>query len=172
MQSRIKHLNTRGGKGGFVVLFAVILTTIILAIALGLADVSFREIVLVTSGEESDKAFYAADTGAECALFYDLQNPKSLFGVNPNDPNSFISVAVPNCAGTAVDLYQGTATGPWVLYLPNLGSDGRSCAKVTVTKTFDPDTTSVISEGYNIGSGTDCTSFDIRRVERRLELNY
>ncbi len=158
-------------ENGFVILFSVVLTSIILAITLGLAGISFREVVFSSTGPESNEAFFAADTGAECALYYDLQG-SSFFGINPSSTDSLIATAVPNCAGTPLDLHQGTATGPWIFYLPNLGSDREACAKVTVTKTFSPDSTSIVSEGYNVGEGTDCASTSVRRIERRLEINY
>lgn len=157
---------------GFVMLFAVVLTSIIMAIALGLAEMSLREVSFSSTGPQSNEAFFAADTGAECALYYDLQGTKSFFGVDPSSTDSLVATAVPNCAGTALDLHQGTDVGPWIFYLPNLGASRKACAKVTVIKTLKPDTTSIVSEGYNIGEGTDCASTSVRRVERRLEVNY
>jgi len=171
MMYKHKKQNNKQERG-FVILFAVVLTSIILAITLGLAEISFREVVFSSTGPESNEAFFAADTGAECALYYDFQGTKSFFGINPSSVDSLVATAVANCAGVALDLHQGTAVGPWVFYLPNLGAEREACAKVTVTKTFSPDTTSIISEGYNIGEGTDCASTSTRRVERRLEVNY
>lgn len=170
MMYQLKKQNNKQ-EHGFVILFSVVLTSIILAITLGLAEISFREVVFSSTGPESNEAFFAADTGAECALYYDLQGG-GFFGIDPSSTDSLIATAVPNCAGTALDLHQGTATGPWIFYLPNLGAEREACAKVIVTKTFTPDTTSIISEGYNIGEGTDCASTSIHRVERRLEINY
>ncbi len=163
-------------KDGFVILFAVVLTGLIMAITLGLAEMSFREVAFSSTGPQSNEAFFAADTGAECALFYDLQGTSSFFGVDPSSTDSLVATSTPNCAGTALDLHQGTATGPWTFYLPNLGYSRKSCAKVTVTKDTPSDSattkTSIVSEGYNVGEGTDCASTSIRRVERRLEVNY
>ncbi|MFM7088299.1 MAG: pilus assembly PilX N-terminal domain-containing protein, partial [Candidatus Paceibacterota bacterium] len=159
-------------KEGFVMLFAVVLTSIIMAIALGLAEMSLRAVSFSSTGPQSNEAFFAADTGAECALYYDLRGTKSFFGVDPASIDSLVAVATPNCAGTALDLYQGTDIGPWIFYLPNLGASRKSCARVTVTKSTSSDTTSIVSEGYNIGEGTDCASTSTRRVERRLEVNY
>src|SRR3989344_4409559 len=56
---------------GFVLLFAVTLTGIIVSIALGIASISFKELSFNTSDKNANEAFSAADTGIECALFND-----------------------------------------------------------------------------------------------------
>ena len=56
---------------GFVILFAVTLSSIILSIALGVANIALKEASFSTSARSTNNAFLAADTGAECALFHD-----------------------------------------------------------------------------------------------------
>jgi len=56
---------------GFVILFVVTLSSILLAIALGAANIALKEIKFGTSAKDTNNAFFAADTGAELALFND-----------------------------------------------------------------------------------------------------
>ncbi len=59
-------------KRGFVLLFAVLISGVVLAIGLGIANIAIKEIIFSAVGRESQVAFYAADSGRECALYWDL----------------------------------------------------------------------------------------------------
>jgi len=150
---------------GFVILFAVVISSILLAIALGVSDIAFREVKFGTSAKDANDAFFAADTGVECALYYDRF-----------DKNVFIEleseISIPMiCAGLPIALI-GTSS-PWSFNVVKLGSNSRSCAKVTVSKNYEsfPTLTTVISKGYNTGNNY-CESPDSNRVERELEVIY
>ncbi len=56
---------------GFVLLFAVTIASILLAIALGVANISYNEVRFGTSARGTNDAFFAADAGIENALFLD-----------------------------------------------------------------------------------------------------
>ncbi len=75
-------------KAGFVSLFAVLISLIILAITLGIATVAFKENVLASSAQEGSYALFAADSGLECALYYDsidtFMLPDGSMSINPN----------------------------------------------------------------------------------------
>ena len=58
-------------KKGFVILFAVTLSAILLSIALGVSNIAFNEAKFSTSVKNTNDAFFAADVGAEQALFWD-----------------------------------------------------------------------------------------------------
>ncbi|KKR79273.1 MAG: hypothetical protein UU24_C0013G0005 [Candidatus Nomurabacteria bacterium GW2011_GWA2_40_9] len=157
---------------GFVILFAVVLSSIILAVALGVANITLKEINFSTSAKNTNDAFFAADTGAECALYFDLAGTETAFGIPMSNPS------VTNCAGTPVDLNNGAGTPvgpPWIFYLYPLGTGGRACAVISVSRdTSAPPITTIISKGYNTGgdTSTDCTSTNPNRVERQIELTY
>lgn len=80
-------------KKGITLLIAVLVASIALAIGLGIFDIFFRELRISRGLLPSFVAFYAADAGVECALYYhiDIVNG-SLF--NPADPPATI-----NCGG-------------------------------------------------------------------------
>ena len=43
---------------------------------MSIMNISYKEIIFSTDAEETNEAFFAADTGAECALYYDRSNPE------------------------------------------------------------------------------------------------
>lgn len=65
--------NRRGGaRAGFVLLYAVMTSTIILAVGVSIISIALKQLSISTLGRESQYAFYAANTGAECALYWDF----------------------------------------------------------------------------------------------------
>ena len=145
-------------KKGFVLLFAVMISSIILAVSLGVANIAYKEVKFGTSAKDTNDAFLASDTGAECALNYDKSVVSS---------NAFTGTAGPNisCAGASITI--SGSSSPWSFIIPGLGSLGQGCAKVTVTKTSS---TSIVSKGYNTGSPS-CTPGS-NTVERELDVTY
>lgn len=164
-------------KRGFVVLFAVVLASIVLSVSLGVANIAYKELVFTTSAKNSNEAFYAADTGAECALYYDQNTTANATGSVFAFGQAVDSVMT-ECAGTAVNLNAGTGTkgDPWMFYLFPLGSSGRGCAKVSLWKddSVSPTVTIIDSKGYNIydKASSVCAFSGANRVERHIQLTY
>lgn len=173
-----------GHNRGFVVLFAIVLSSIVLSVSLGIANIAYKELIFTTSTKNSNEAFYAADAGAECALYYDQTNvivanntPTVPIGnaIAFGQPTSSV---VTECAGTTVNLNSGsgTALDPWVFYLFPLGSSGKACSKVSVWKddTVTPTATTIDAKGYNIYDPTSatCGFTGANRVERHIKLTY
>ncbi|MDQ3076057.1 MAG: hypothetical protein M3Q34_02925 [bacterium] len=164
-------------KKGFVVLFAVVLASIVLSVALGVANIAYKELIFTTSAKNSNEAFYAADTGAECALYYDRNAVISATGnaIAFGQPTSDV---VTECAGTAVNLNSGggTKADPWIFHLFPLGSSGRGCAEVSLWKddSVSPIVTTIDAKGYNIYdvASPDCSFSGSNRVERHIQLTY
>ena len=59
------------GSAGFVILFAVTISSILLAIALGVSNIALKEVKFGTDARETNNAFFAADSAVEYALFND-----------------------------------------------------------------------------------------------------
>ncbi len=155
---------------GFVILFAVVISSMLLAIALGVANIALKEIKFSTSAKDTNEAFFAADIGAECALYWD-KNP-SAFGIS--------TTTIPTCAGitNGLDLFQDKPIGPWNFTLIGLGSSGNGCVNVTLSRstgTPPPVITTIVARGYNTGgqagSNPTCNP-TANSVERQIELNY
>ena len=176
-QNLISLKNQKNQNQGFVILFAVVLTSIILSVSLGLADITYKEISFGTSAKNTGDAFFAADTGAECALYYDadvvataegpLQNP---FGYNVQ---SFGAMSALECAGTKFSVPYSATTWEFILF--NLGTSGKACAIVKVEKDISGGliNTKIISKGYNLGGDNEsCFSDSPNKVEREIELTY
>ena len=69
----IKNKNKNGGirQQGFVLLVAVVVASILLSIGIGIANFTYRELILSSTSRNSTYSFYAADTGTECAYYWD-----------------------------------------------------------------------------------------------------
>jgi type II secretory pathway pseudopilin PulG len=96
-------------KGGFALLFAILVSILIVSIGASIISISLRQIILSSTSRESQLAFYAANTGIECAFYWDLNTPEN---------------------GRAV--FPSSASGERALSNPE-GSD-ISCAKVNVVR--------------------------------------
>ncbi len=131
---------------GFVMLFAVTLSALVLAIALGVTNIALKEIKFSTSAKDANDAFFAADTGIEFVLFEDKDSSNY-----PPDTDVVIEIA-------------------------GLGDAGQGCAKVNMIKAPDGSATKIISKGYNIGgnvqAGTCDPNTNTNAVERQIEVNY
>ncbi len=152
MKNKILQKNR---EAGFVLLFAVTLASLLLAIALGVANIALKEVKFGTNARDANEAFFAADTGIEKVLFNDR-----------SDNNSYVAVS--------------GQTFTWDnIVVSGLGGTGKSCAIVKITKDdrrIAPVTamiTTIVSKGYNTGSGLSgsCSPTD-NSVERQIVSNY
>lgn len=138
-------------EGGFTLLLSLVVVSIVLSVGLGVFDIVFRELIFSGMSRESQKAFYAADTGAECALYWDIKQ----------GPISSTTPSTISCANQNVEV-GGTPVSSFQVNLSN-----GTCLSVTVDKTNDPQT-SIESFGYN----TACDSTSRRKVERAIKITY
>ncbi|MFA4975271.1 MAG: hypothetical protein WC839_02790 [Candidatus Paceibacterota bacterium] len=163
--------NIKNNKG-FVILFAVVLSSIILAVALNIVDILLKEVKFSASARDTNNAFFAADTGAECALFNDKSSGNSFLVEGGSGVVNCLDKNIPVvCLDNNSVPFVGSCHY-WSFPIFGLNSGEKGCATVTVDKRIFP-TTVIISKGYNNG-GTNlnfCTP-DSNSVERVLELNY
>lgn len=160
---------------GFVILFAVTISAILLAIALGVSNIALKQVNFSTSAKNTNDAFFAADTGAECALYYDRSTPPP-----PNrfvwPDSSGVSITCANATFTP-SLIGGSTSTAWSysFNVLNLGSSTppQGCAKVVISKDNSSGTTltTIDSKGYNMGDSY-CASTNTNRTEREIQLNY
>jgi hypothetical protein len=156
--------NTKKNKG-FVILFAVMLSSILLAISLGVSNISFREVSFSTSAKDANDAFFAADTGVECALVNDKEGSTSFTNTS--------SMTI-ECLGQPINL-GGDGISFWTFDIVGLGSNGRPCAQVRIDKDTTLGTTIIVSKGYSSDNqnidDTVCTPTS-NSLERQLEVTY
>lgn len=150
-------------QSGFTLFIALVVTGTLLLIASGIINLVVKQSVIATFGRESQHAFYAADSGIECALYWDIKNPSgsqsafatttgTLINCNKDSNNPDNQWVV---GGSAVSVINA------ITFLPD-----PYCAKVTVTKNING-TTRVESLGYNT-----CDTSSARRVERAVRATY
>ena len=173
----MKNQTTHSPKG-FALLFAVLVASVLLSIGMSIFNLTVKELLLSSSGRESQFSFYAADTGAECALYWDF---KGLYIFATSTDNRVPSPASADCIGQNININPTVTVDPvspnassastkFELIIPNIQGEN-SCATVTVSKSFDSLTqimsTVVDSRGYNT-----CITTDPNRTERALRVSY
>lgn len=148
-------------RGGFALLFAIIASSLLLSTAVAIWNLALREVVLSSYGRESQIAFYAADTAAECALYWDI---KGSFATSSTATPS----TVPSCGDLVViDDFQTNSRAATTTFSITSGT----CASVIVAK-HDPEgdgtsVTTIESFGHNV-----CLTSDPMRVERGFKISY
>ncbi len=132
---------------GFVILFTILISTIILMIGLGIFSIATRETVLSGTAREAQYAFYAADAGIECALYAQSLGAAGPIALGSSGGGSLV------CGDIPVSII-GDGIYPGNPYIFNIvvDTEQKTCATVTVFDTFTNLGTSrrIISQGYNI----------------------
>ncbi len=157
-------------SGGFVALFTVLIAGIILTMAIGIANVTYKELVLSSEARDANIAFFAADTGAECALYWDIGNNTNVFYTGQLNPiycnDQTISFSTPS-----LDMYMFE-------FAPTLDT----CAVVSVNKNFPIDVngvsvshTRITSRGFTAqctGDGSFQPVLSPKSIERSVRATY
>lgn len=166
--------------------FGVLIAGLALAIGVVIYDLVVRELALSQIAAQSQYAAYAADTGAECALYWDAKynvSGKSFFPspwaagwVAPsgaaytcNDQNVALQLAVSaNIIQTATD-----ATSTFQLSMDPAADPSKPCATISVHKYYDNVSgsnirrTVISSDGFNT-----CVALAPNRLQRSLFMMY
>ena len=145
---------------GFTLLIAVILASVILALALALIDVAYKQIILASTAKNSQYAFYAADNVLECILYYDQKY--DAFGTNPNNIHSI------SCNGANINFSSSGSSPKLTSITLTCGSAGTELGRAEIYKgyTSDPPTRIYVT-GYS-----SCNTSDARRIERGIRVLY
>ena len=159
---------------GFTVLFAVVVSALILAIGISIANITLKQIRISSLGRESQIAFYAADSGSECVLYYDLVEESFGTSSSSNVPPTYTiecfgeeAVVSFDPTGTA-DSRHATSS----ISIEDTSSATHLCATVEIGKhdtnndNFS-DKTIILSRGYNI-----CAGDSTRLLERGIRIRY
>jgi hypothetical protein len=146
---------------GFTLFIAVVITGTLLLIATGIATLAYKQGLISSYGKESQIAFYAADSGIDCALYWDVKNPS---GESAFDPAQTSTI---NCNrdfynwGTNQWTVGGTSQSEFTMFfLPE-----RYCAVVKVIK--GGGATTIESYGFS-----SCNVVNARRVQRAVRVEY
>ncbi|MDB5194039.1 MAG: seg [Parcubacteria group bacterium] len=143
-------------------LIAIIITGTLLLVATAIMNTSVKQAFLSSAGRESQYAFYAADSGTECAIYWDAKDPQGYSAFSTSTASTI--TCNKDSANPGNQFVTGGSSAPStfiVTFLPD-----PYCAKVTVTKNAD-NTTKIEALGYNT-----CDSSNPRRVERAVRVTY
>ncbi len=203
----------------FTLFVSLIVASLLLAVGFSIGNILIKQLTLASSGSGSLVAFYAADSAAECAMYWDRKNSAGFTVADSPFSTSTIGDVRIVCGkgtGTGDDddddpitglVYGfkkvcddsvcgvGATTATTVFYVDTSDPTdpaSKSCAFVTVVKTYNPSTgiedTSIDARGYNgalvidrsiPGYGMDhlnpnvkCDLGQPKTVERGIFINY
>lgn len=147
-------------KKGYAILFTLVIVSIITSISIGISNVVYKQLLLASVASDSQTAFYAADTGAECALYAsEILGLATIVGsLNPYFNCGVDEAGQPYIVTVTID--------PTNIYHLDTAATNLSCYKALVDKN-SPTVTNIEIKGYNT-----CNSSDLRQVERGIRIEY
>jgi hypothetical protein len=159
---------------GFTLLIAIVTTGMLLLVSFVVANIALKQLVIAYTGEESQNAFYAADSGIECATYNDI---KKVGGISPFATTTIGGTVVCNDQIITTGSQNAIPTSPTQPSVIGGGGDAnptsifyltftKGCAILRVTKLANGDT-QIESRGYNT-----CNTSADRRFERGLTVTY
>lgn len=188
-------VNHKENEKGFALIIAVLVAGVLVSITYIMFSIGLKQLSLSTASKQSQIAFYAADSGLECALFYDFVETQvfeqHVEDTDPSDGGISVVFNTPDlesieeisCNGanaTYISQVYDNVLKKTVSTTFTIQPPGKSlCSIVTVTKrvdnknvnglSIDRIATSVESLGYNICPDNNSNPL---RVERGLIVNY
>jgi len=153
-------------------LLAALVASIVLELGTAIFEIAQKQVTLSSIGRNSQFAFYAADTAAECALYWDFR-----FGYFATTTPSGVN---PTCDRQPLNVTGRSSTYPYTITSQQIDLFGDAsppsdyCAQVSVSKSLDPTTqaiqTTIHADGYSTSCATIGTSPDT--LQRSVELHY
>ena len=154
---------------------SIVVMSILLLVSFAVINITLKATLFASSGKASQYAFFAADAGIECAIYWDSKFEPSKFDIS--------STGSPiNCGGALISNGQNIPGITTQTMIGGGGNENRTstfyftlnqgsnpvpyCAIVMVTKNADG-STNIYSRGYNT-----CDTSHPRRVERGVEVTY
>lgn len=147
--------NMKKNNRGFTLLFSMIAVSLLMGVTLGILNLTTKQLVLSAVGRESQLAFYAADSGAECARYWDIN-----FNAFSPSANTVVT-----CNGQAVTISTDGNTKQFTYQLVSGDPNG---GEATVQVTRNPATGLTRIESYGHNTSVD----NPRRVERAVRIDY
>lgn len=146
---------------GFTILLAALVASLVLTLGISIFSVAQKQVVLSSLGRSSQYAFYAADTGAECALYWDVRF--SYFSSTTPTGNP------PSCDGPTPLVITGTP-GPLPYTMSFEFEPNGYCSQVSVIKSATDPKTVIHADGFS----TPCADIEVsgRSLQRSVELKY
>jgi hypothetical protein len=156
----MQYFNTKK-ESGFAMLFTVLIVTLILSIAVGISNLTFRQAILSSLAKDSQVAFFAADAAVECGLYHDIT--ENIFP-SPMPPD--MAPKTITCGFRTLTLDDSSSATDYLIYAEKGADPAQYCYSILFDKSSTPGTSIVQGRGYNICSANP------RQVERTLETRY
>jgi hypothetical protein len=152
-------MKTTTNQRGFTILFAALVASLVLTLGISIFSVAQKQVILSSLGRSSQYAFYAADTGAECALYWDVRF--EYFSSTTPDID-------PACNGAPLVFTGAPGALPYTMsfeFEPN-----GYCVQVAVEKKATDPRTVIHADGFS----TPCSEISLsgRALQRSVELSY
>lgn len=167
--------NTKTDKG-YTLLFAVIVSSIVLSIAAFILAISRKQFILASAARDSTMAIYAADSGIQCYVkAYDNgYSTTSPFSVNCNNKPSLQTMSGNwASADSGASKLNFSALPVYQVKTSHMTING-SCVFLNIYDGYDLKTNShktvVESRGYSIGTAANCPVNNPREEERAIRL--
>lgn len=166
-----KYGNARSEKG-FTLFIAMIVSSLMLLVGFSIGNIVLKQLLLASASAASQTAFFAADGGQECALYWNYRSATGTSGVEGPFATSTTASTTYNYIDCGFGDALPGANGGNVLIKKFLSADtqyatttffidltdptpptgsataiGSACSKVVVAVT--PATTTIYSRGYN-----------------------
>ncbi len=176
-QNTQKGHKSRVQSRGFTLLLASLIASLLLSVGLSMFTIAQKEIILSSLGRDSQYAFYAADAGAECALYWDFKNAfattVATHGATCN--SQIIGEYRPPTSTTLEDLVLGGVDyTAGAVVTEFYFEQNNKCINVSVTKRSSGGTaTEINSRGYSVGCDVNGDPLiNSRTLERAVRMRY
>lgn len=171
------------GKRGFALLLAALVASIVLALGASIYTLASKEVQLSATGRDSQFAFYAADSAAECALYWDARSDKHpySFATSTDSKGSLAPATQIFCDGKQVTPTVSqdpapTPTAATTTFSYDLLTSPSYCTDVQVAKFRDATTNSertvIDANGYNVSCAALNGNTSATVLQRSVELSY
>lgn len=163
--------NVKISKGGFAILFAVLLASFLVTLGISIFSISLKEIQITTSIRDSQIAYYVADSARECALYHDVKVEGSFpSSITCSDGLNCNIIPTVKCNGNDVNLvfnkngniYESIIKDPFFQASTTSSSTPVASIKITKESFENSIRTTIEAYGYN-------TSILGRRVQRGIK---
>ena len=153
---------------GFTLMLSILVASVMLTLGLSIFNILNQQLEVSGIAKQSQFAFYAADTGLECALYHDFQGG----GFSTSTGGGSIECGDKNRNINSVSTSDGYEHIFYLDFQPE-----PYCAEIRVEKQVSGQSiaTKVQAKGYNRGwdSGSnDCSNSHPRKIQRAIEVNY
>lgn len=151
----MNNIKTTAKKKGAVLLIAILVSSVALAVGLGVYNRTYKEALFASFWKHTQVAFLAADAGLECALYWEL-NP----GAGGPGTASCFGAAIPawdplvQTGSFQIDVVSGT--GP--------------CVNIVIAYEAALLATTTTARGYNVSCANLTAGTVSRIVERGLKV--